>query len=133
MGLDVFTPSRREVVMYEGAEPVSYEGVPHGTPVLSSSGLEFGTLAKVLEIASEDVFDGLIVKTHDGERFVDRDQISQITTKFIKCDLDDAAVAQLPEPSGSPVFRANALEDEGRTFRDWIGRTFQHHGWDEQK
>src|ERR1700685_438851 len=101
-----------EVVMSEDAEPISYQGVAHGTPVLSSTGQEFGTLAKVLDIASEDVFDGIIVKTHHGERFVDRDQIAEITTRYIKCDLDDEAVESLPEPSGTPVYRDNAPQDE---------------------
>jgi len=51
----------------ENAEPVSYEGVPIGVPMLSSTGRQFGTLAKVLEIPSEDLFDGVIVKTHPGQ------------------------------------------------------------------
>jgi hypothetical protein len=110
--------------MTEDADPVSYQGVPHGVPVLSSSGTEFGTLAKVLDIASEDVF---------GERFVDRDQIAEITTKYIKCDLDDDAVAALPPPSGNPVYRANPLQDEGKTFGDWLGRTFRHRKWEQEK
>jgi hypothetical protein len=119
--------------MTEDADPVSYQGVPHGVPVLSSSGTEFGTLAKVLDIASEDVFDGIIVKAHHGERFVDRDQIAEITTKYIKCDLDDDAVAALPPPSGNPVYRANPLQDEGKTFGDWLGRTFRHRKWEPEK
>jgi len=119
--------------MYEDAEPISYQGVEHGTPVLSSTGQEFGTLAKVLDIASEDVFDGIIVKTHHGERFVDRDQITEITTRYIKCDLDDAAVESLPEPSGTPVYRVNPLKDEGKTFGDWLGRTFGHGKWEQEK
>jgi hypothetical protein len=122
-----------EVAMYEDAEPISYQGVEHGTPVLSSTGQEFGTLAKVLDIASEDVFDGIIVKTHHGERFVDRDQIAEITTRYIRCDLDDEAVESLPEPSGTPVYRANALQDEGKTFGDWLGRTFRHRKWEPEK
>jgi hypothetical protein len=119
--------------MSETAEPVSYQGVPLGTPVLSSTGTEFGKLAKVLDIASEDVFDGVIVKTHHGERFVDRDQIAEITTLYIKCDLDDDAVMALPEPSGTPVYRANPLQDEGNTFGDWLGRTFRHRKWEQEK
>jgi hypothetical protein len=119
--------------MSEGADPVSYEGVRVGTPVLSSTGREFGTLAKVLEIESEDVFDGVIVKSRHGERFVDRDQIAEITTAYIKCVLDDEAMAQLPEPSGNPVYRADPLQDEGGTFKDWIGKTFLHRKWEQEK
>ncbi|HTW20888.1 MAG TPA: hypothetical protein VME70_11840 [Mycobacteriales bacterium] len=115
--------------MSEGAEPVSYEGVPLGVPVLSSSGARFGTLEKVLEIPSEDLFDGVIVKTDHGRKFVDRDQIAEITTEYIRCDLDDDAVTQLPPPSGNPVFDADPEYGEGNTFREWVHRTFGHGGW----
>jgi hypothetical protein len=111
------------------AQPVSYEGVPLGVPVLSASGTQFGTLKKVLEIPSEDLFDGVIVKTHHGERFVDRDQIAEITTEYIKCDLDDAATANLPEPSGTPTFDADDSYGEANAFRRWVRRTFGHGGW----
>jgi len=117
----------------DDAEPVSYEGVPKGVPLLSWSGTEFGTLMKVLEIPSEDLFDGVIVKTHHGTRFVDRDQIAEITTQYIRCDLDDAAVENLPEPSGSVAFDADAEYGEGNTFREWVHRTFGHGGWRSEK
>jgi hypothetical protein len=121
-----------EVAVSDEAQPVSYEGVPLGVPLLSSTGQPFGTLERVLEIPSEDLFDGVIVKTHHGRRFVDRDQISEITTEYIKCDLDDAAVASLPEPDGSPVYDVNAAAVEGHNFHDWLARTM-HGGWKREK
>jgi hypothetical protein len=117
----------------EGAEPVSYEGVPKGVPLLSSSGKEFGTLLKVLEIPSEDLFDGVIVKTDHGHRFVDRDQIAEITTEFIRCDIADAETDRLPEPSGTPAFDADDSYGEGNTFREWVHRTFGHKGWKKEQ
>ena len=119
--------------MGEGAEPVSYEGVPKGVPLLSSSGQEFGTLVKVLEVPSEDLFDGVIVKTHHGERFVDRDQITEITTEYIRCALDDGAAENLPEPDGTAEFDGDAGYGEGNSFREWVHRTFGHGGWKAKK
>jgi hypothetical protein len=115
--------------MSEDAQPVSYEGVPLGVPMLSSTGARFGTLVKVLEIPSEDLFDGVIVETDHGRRFVDRDQIHEITTEYISCDLDDTEAANLPEPSGTAVFDADPEYGEGRSFREWVHRTFGHGGW----
>ena len=115
--------------MSDTAEPVSYEGVPLGVPVLSSTGQQFGTLEKVLEIPSEDLFDGVIVTTHHGRRFVDRDQIAEITTEYIKCDLDDEAAESLPEPSGTAAYDANPTYGEGNSFREWVHRSFGHGGW----
>jgi hypothetical protein len=122
-----------EVVVTEGAEPVSYEGVPVGVPLLSSSGQQFGTIEKVLEIPSEDLFDGVIVHTRHGRRFVDRDQIVEITTKFIRCDLDDDETNSLPEPSGTAAFDADAGYGEGTSFREWVHRRFGHGGWKAEK
>jgi hypothetical protein len=117
----------------DDAQPVSYEGVPLDVPLLSSSGTEFGKLFKVLEIPSEDLFDGVIVATHHGHRFVDRDQIAEITTEYIKTDLRDDAVANLPKPSGDPVYEGDAGYGEGNSFRQWVHRTFGHGGWTRQK
>ncbi len=75
--------------MYEDAEPISSRGVPNGVPMLTSSGREFGRLDRVLEIPAEDLFHGMVVRTKAGPRFVDRDQIADITTRFVQCDLDE--------------------------------------------
>lgn len=119
--------------MSDSAEPVSYEGVPEGVPMLSSSGRQFGTLDKVLEVPSEDLFDGMIVKTHHGRRFVDRDQISEITTEYVKCALTDEQAAELPEPEGTASYDADAGYGEGNSFREWVHRTFGHGGWKAEK
>ena len=63
----------RETIMDEG-EPISYLALATKTPVLSSSGSEFGTVVHVLQIPELDEFDGIVVATKGGHRFVDRDQ-----------------------------------------------------------
>ena len=118
--------------MSDDAQPVSYQGVPEGVPLLSTSGKSFGTLEKVLQVPSEDLFDGVIVQTQHGRRFVDRDQIAEITTEYIKCDLDDAAAADLPKPDGNPVYDDNAAVIEGHNFHDWLHRNFGG-GWKREK
>jgi hypothetical protein len=95
----------------------------------SSSGREFGTLEKVLEIPEEDLFDGVIVKTSAGHRFVDRDQIDEITTRYITCNLDDAAVEALPPPSGSPVYHAHFGATSG--VKGWFNKRFGRGKWDQ--
>jgi len=113
----------------DSAEPVSYTGVPLGVAMLSSSGQQFGTLEKVLQIPAEDLFDGVIVTTPQGSRFVDRDQIAEITTAYIRCDLDDAAIANLPAPSGSATYAADTGYATGGPLRRWMRRHFGHGGW----
>jgi hypothetical protein len=57
---------------------------------------------------------------------------SKATTKYVKCNLDAAAVEALPKPDGAPVYDDNAAAVEGHNFHDWLGRTL-HGGWKREK
>ena len=121
--------------------PISYEAAVLGTPMLSSSGAEIGTLEHVLEVPDLDLFDGIVITTKGGLRFIDADQVgeitrsqitrsqitrsqitrSQITRSQIRCHLDDAQASDLPAPDGPPVYRVDALEDTGQSLHDRLG------------
>ena len=113
----------------EEGHPISYEALEVGTPMLTSSGTRFGTGEHVLQIPELDLFDGIAVKTHDGLRFVDRDQVAEITTAYVRCDIGDEEVATLPAPHGNPGLRPDPGHDEGRTFHAWYGRLFGREHW----
>jgi hypothetical protein len=112
----------------EGA-PIAYTALAKGAPVSSQSGRQFGTVEHVLQIPEEDLFDGIVVDTAGGLRFVDRDQVDQITTTGVTCALSDAQVASLPQPAAPPAFRANAQEDTGTSLHDRFGRMFGRAHW----
>jgi len=114
--------------MDEG-QPVSYMSLEVGTPVLSCTGDEFGTVEHVLQIPSLDLFDGIVVKTKHGPRFVDRDQITTITTTLVRCALTDDEAAALPAPQKTEAVRPNFEPDEGRSLTAWYGRTFGRQHW----
>lgn len=114
--------------MGEG-RPISYMALEAGTPVLSDSGTEFGTVEHVLQIPELDLFDGIAVKTKHGLRFVDRDQIADIRTDGVRCALSDEEVAALPAPHGTPALRPDPGHDEGRSLTAWYGRTFGREHW----
>jgi hypothetical protein len=118
----------RDDEMTEGT-PISYEAVSRGTPVLSSSGTQIGTLEHVLAVSDLDIFEGIVIATHHGLRFIDAEHISQITTTHIACDLDDGQAAQLAPPSGPPVYSVDALADSGHTLHDAIRRVFGRPHW----
>jgi hypothetical protein len=110
-------------------EPISYEAAVKGTPVLTSSGSEIGTLEHVLEVPELDVFDGLVVATGAGLRFIDADHVGEITRSRIQTSLDDAEAGQLPPPEGPPVYRVDALSDSGHNLHDILGRMFGRSHW----
>lgn len=114
--------------MDEG-RPISYEALEAGTPVVSSSGTPFGTVEHVLQIPDLDLFDGIVVKTAHGLRFVDRDQIGDITTTAVSSALSDDEVASLPPPTGSPALEVDPSHDEGRSLSARYGRMFGREHW----
>jgi hypothetical protein len=108
---------------------ISYQAAVPGTPVLSTEGTRIGTLEHVLQIPELDVFDGIVIATHAGLRFIDADSVREITRGHIQSSLDDAAASQLPPPEGPPVYRVDALEDTGQSFHDVLGRLFRRPHW----
>jgi hypothetical protein len=108
---------------------ISYLAAVPGTPVLSSSGTEIGTLEHVLQVPEVDVFDGIVIATPAGLRFIDADYVGEITRSYIHASLDDAQAAQLQPPDGAPVYRVDALADSGRSLHDRLGRMFRRPHW----
>src|ERR1700753_4437164 len=108
---------------------ISYQAVPTGVPVLTSDGREIGTLEHVLQIPEEDLFDGLVVATREGLRFVDADQVQVITPTYVRSNLDNAAAGRLPAPDGEPVYHVDALQDTGQSLGDRLGRLFRRARW----
>lgn len=108
---------------------ISYQAAARGTPVLSSAGTQIGTLEHVLQIPDLDVFDGIVISTAAGLRFIDADDVALITRTGIRCRLDDAQAARLPAPDGPPVYRVDAFQDSGQTLHDRLGRLFRRPRW----
>jgi len=89
---------------------ISYKVLERGTPVVAADDAEIGTVREVLENVAEHIFDGLVIDTPAGERFVDAPEIARITQRRVTLTLDSHGAAGLPErdPKGAPTFRANA-------------------------
>lgn len=82
-------------------------------------GDELGTVAEVLENEAEHIFDGIVVTTVQGERFVDAPEIARITEALVTLSIDAAEAASLPErdPKGAPEFKANVKRKFGRAWK----------------
>jgi hypothetical protein len=110
---------------------ISHLALEVGTPVLSSSGTQFGTVEHVLQVPELDLFDGIVVKIGKQVRFVDRDQITEITTTLVRCDVSDDAVTSLPAPDGTLVLHPDLAYGEGQGLSAWYGRAFGRLHWKE--
>jgi hypothetical protein len=122
-------PSGKQDAGLTDDTPISYMAAARGTPVLSSAGTQIGTLEHVLQVPEVDVFDGIVVATKAGLRFIDADYVQQITRSHIRCSLDDTQAAPLASPQGSPVYHVDGLADSGHSLHDVIGRLFRRPHW----
>jgi hypothetical protein len=98
---------------------VSYKVLERGTAVRASDGIEVGTVKAVLENKAEHIFDGLVIDTSDGQRFVDAPEVARIAERGVTLTIDAEAVRALPErdPAGAKTFRANTRSGRlGRFF-----------------
>ncbi len=88
---------------------ISYKVLERGTPVRASDGVDVGTVRDVLESKAEHIFDGLVIDTPDGQRFVDAPEVVRIAERRVSLSIDADAVAALPEKdsAGGKTYRAN--------------------------
>jgi len=108
---------------------VSYQAAVLHSPVLSAAGTIIGHLEHVLEVPDLDLFDGIVISTHHGLRFINADHVTRITRARVVTDLDEAEAADLPAPSGPPVYHVDALQDSGHNLHDVLGRVFGRPHW----
>jgi hypothetical protein len=79
---------------------IGYKVLPRGVPVHTSDGVEIGQVHRVLDNAREHIFDGIIIATADGRRFVDAPEVARITEKRVTLTIDAVEARELPEHRG---------------------------------
>jgi len=86
---------------------IGYQALPRGVPVFSSDGVEVGTVYKVLDNAREHIFDGIVIRTPEGERFVDAPEVARIAERRVTLTITAPETRELPEPprSARPFWR----------------------------
>jgi hypothetical protein len=100
--------------------PIAYTALQPGTPVQTSDGEPFASVQAVLVDEKVAVFDGIVVETAEGTRFVDADQIRSIYTTYVRTTLSDEQAANLPVPDGSNLITIKP----GRSMAGRLGRMF---------
>ena len=83
--------------------PIAYTALQPGTSVQTSDGYHFAAVQAVLVDEKVSVFDGIVVHTEEGARFVDADHIASIYTTHVRTTLSREQAANLPLPDGSTL------------------------------
>jgi hypothetical protein len=79
-------------------DPISWRALVYGTPVLSSDGVQRGTLREVLGSDSEDLFHGIRVAVAGfPDVVVNSAAIKSLTPSAVTTDLSQADFEALPE------------------------------------
>jgi hypothetical protein len=84
-------------------ERASFEVLEPGTRVESSDGQEVGTVKRVMIVREKHLFDGVVIKTATGDRFVDAPEVDEIYDNLVTLKIDSEEAAKLPKPGQNPA------------------------------
>jgi hypothetical protein len=62
---------------------IGFEVLRRGTPVMSSDGVQIGTVRRVSNAVRERIFDGLTIDTDEGQRFLDAPEVDRIYERAV--------------------------------------------------
>jgi hypothetical protein len=82
---------------------ISYKVLRRGTAVRSSDGVEVGAVRRVQENARENIFDGIVIETREGRRFVDAPEVAHIAERAVTLTITAAELADHTEEARSRV------------------------------
>jgi hypothetical protein len=82
--------------------PISYLVLEKSTDVFAADGERIGEVKRVLAIPDDDIFDGLILETPEGSRFVDSENVDEIYERGVVLKLNLEQASHLPEPTKNP-------------------------------
>lgn len=103
--------------MEDDDHQIGYQALPRGVPVHASDGALVGTVHRVLDNAREHIFDGIVIATDSGRRFVDAPEVARITRSRVTLTIDAAEAARLPEKAGKPGSPQTRSQHTGRRWR----------------
>jgi len=90
----------------ERGERVAYTGLAKGTAVYTSDDVLVGRVKSVLIVREKDIFDGIVISTSSGSRFVDAPETGAIYENAVLLKIDSQEASRLPDPKGNPAVMA---------------------------
>jgi hypothetical protein len=95
--------------MDDDGHSISFKVLRRGTPIRSSDGVQLGTVRRVQEAKRENIFDGIVVDTSDGTRFIDAPEVRRIAERAVTVTFEvaEAEAHMRPMPSRMGDFLRN--------------------------
>jgi hypothetical protein len=106
---------------------IGYKVLARGTPVRSSDGVQVGTVRRVLDNTREHIFDGIVIDTSGGQRFVDAPEVARIFERAVILTITADEAGSLPERGSAVADRMRNASTVRRAKR--LGRSMRER-WD---
>jgi hypothetical protein len=85
-------------MMDDDGSAISYKVLRRGTPVRSADGVQLGTVRRVQEAKREHMFDGIVIDTAKGKRFVDAPEVARIAERAVTLTFPASEVERYLDP-----------------------------------
>jgi hypothetical protein len=108
---------------------IGYKVLRRGTPVRSSDGVQIGTVRRVQDNAREHIFDGIVIETPDGRRFVDAPEVARIFERAVVLSITAEQAKELQEQGSAVSARLRNTSTARRAKR--LGRSMRDR-WDQR-
>jgi hypothetical protein len=108
---------------------IGYKVLARGTPVRTADGVQIGTVRRVQDNAREHIFDGIVIDTPDGRRFVDAPEVARIFERAVVLTITAAEAEGLPAHDGALSQRMRSARTVRRAKR--FGRSMRDR-WDQR-
>jgi hypothetical protein len=101
---------------------ISYLALRRGTRVRGSDGVEVGRVRRVQNNVREHIFDGIVVETKEGRRFVDAPEVARITEHVVILSMPAAEVLASAPPRSRMLERIDHMTIVRRAKRELRNR-----------
>jgi len=101
---------------------ISYLALRRGTRVQGSDGVEVGRVRRVQNNEREHIFDGIVVETKQGRRFVDAPEVAHIADRMVTLTVPAAEVLASSPPRSRMLERLDHMTIVRRARRELRNR-----------
>jgi hypothetical protein len=109
-------------VSHDDGPAISYLALRRGTLVRGSDGVEVGRVRRVQNNAREHIFDGIVVETKEGRRFVDAPEVARIAERLVTLSVAAAEVLAAAPPRSRMLERLDHMTIVRRAKRELRNR-----------